>query len=255
MVGKLCNQVKLVSFREPNGVVIKNMKPQRGRSIAGPSLRGLWGRSATGQDGRAAANKEVSAVWSGAGCPKIFRRSHAGRSVFLLTSLFIGLTTGRSRGPECQRLSTSAFTNHRTVELQWISMTTAAFGCLLLGVSSFGLSCASWYIRRSRKEFSELNKSGSRHVRDYLALSALMCATSSAAIYVGFLLLWAYSPLHSLNGRQPLGATVIWVGLVSAFYAIAGGLFARGIQKLLIVASSVAVAFLWILAGAASAAI
>ena len=81
-----------MSFREPNGVVIKNMKPQRGRSIAGPSLRGLWGRSATGQNGQAAANKEVSAVWSGAGCPKIIWRSPAGRSVFLLTSLFIGLT-------------------------------------------------------------------------------------------------------------------------------------------------------------------
>jgi hypothetical protein len=85
-----------VSFREPNGVVIKNMKPQRGRSIAGPSLRGLWGRSATGQNGRAAANKEVSAVWSRGWMSENIRRSPTGRSVFLLTSLFIGLTEVRS---------------------------------------------------------------------------------------------------------------------------------------------------------------
>jgi hypothetical protein len=68
------------------------MKLQPGRSIAGPSLRGLWGRSATGLDGRADANKEVSAVWSGLDVRKYFGVP-AGRSVFLLTSLFIGLTT------------------------------------------------------------------------------------------------------------------------------------------------------------------
>jgi hypothetical protein len=169
----------------------------------------------------------------------------------------LGYRSRHCHGINYTNYSASAcqFTNHRTIELQWMSMTMAAFGCLLLGVSSVALSCAAWYSRRSRKEFSEPNKSASGHVRDYLALSALMCATSSAAIYVGFLLLWAYSPSHPLNGRQPLGATVIWVGLISAFYAIAGGLFARGVQKILIIASSVAVAFLWILVGAASAAV
>src|SRR5271154_97062 len=63
-----------------------------------------------------------------------------------------------------------------------------------------------------------------------------------AAIYVAFLLAWAYSP-HSINGRQPLGSAAIWVGLISAIYAIVGGLFARGAQRLLIVVSSMAVAF------------
>src|SRR5260370_31820210 len=68
-----------------------DMKPQRGRSIDGPSLRGLWGRSATGQNGQAAANKEVSAVWSGGGwMSENISGVPAGRSVFHLTSPFIG---------------------------------------------------------------------------------------------------------------------------------------------------------------------
>ena len=66
-----------------------NMKPQGGRSIAGPSLRGLWGRSATGHNGQA-AKEEVSARWRGAGCRKNVSGVPAGRSVFHLTSLFIG---------------------------------------------------------------------------------------------------------------------------------------------------------------------
>src|ERR1035438_4293375 len=66
------------------------MKPQRGRSIAGPSLRGLWSHSATGHNGQA-AKEEVSARWRGAGCRKIISGVPAGRSVFHLTSPFIGL--------------------------------------------------------------------------------------------------------------------------------------------------------------------
>ena len=69
-----------------------DMKPQRGRSIDGPSLRGLWGRSATGQNGQAAANKEVSAVWSEGWMSENISGVPAGRSVFHLTSPFIGLT-------------------------------------------------------------------------------------------------------------------------------------------------------------------
>jgi hypothetical protein len=69
-----------------------DMKPQRGRSIDGPSLRGLWGRSATGQNGQAAAHKEVSAVWSEGWMSENISGVPAGRSVFHLTSPFIGLT-------------------------------------------------------------------------------------------------------------------------------------------------------------------
>ena len=69
-----------------------DMKPQRGRSIDGPSLRGLWGRSATGQNGQAAANKEVSAVWSEGWMSENISGVPAGRSVFHLTFPFIGLT-------------------------------------------------------------------------------------------------------------------------------------------------------------------
>jgi hypothetical protein len=54
-----------VSFREPNGAVITNMKPpQEGRNTGAPSLRGLQGRSATGLNGQA-AKEEVSALWRG----------------------------------------------------------------------------------------------------------------------------------------------------------------------------------------------
>src|ERR1700674_1272473 len=69
-----------------------DMKPQRGRSIDGPSLRGLWVRSATGQNGQAAAKKDVSAMWSGGWMSENISGVPAGRSVFHLTSPCIGLT-------------------------------------------------------------------------------------------------------------------------------------------------------------------
>jgi hypothetical protein len=136
-----------------------------------------------------------------------------------------------------------------------VPMSAVAFKCLVVASSALAMCCTAWYSRFFQSGSDEPNRSDRGRFRRPLALAALLCATSSAAIYVGFLLLWAYSRSHSLNGRQPLGATVICIGLVSAFYAIVGGLFARGLQKFLIVASSVAVAFLWILAGAASAAV
>ena len=132
-------------------------------------------------------------------------------------------------------------------------MTAAALLCLTLGVSALALCCATWY---SRLPFSELDwgseVDGGR-LRRCLAVSALSCATFSTATYLVFLLLWASSS-HSFNGRQPLGAAAIWVGLLSALYAIVGGVFARGVQRLLIVVSSAFTAFLWGLAAAASAA-
>src|ERR1039458_4011812 len=69
-----------------------NMKPQgrRRRRTGTPSLRGLQGRSATGQNGQA-AKEELSAIW-GAGCRKNNSGVPAGRSVFHLTSPFIGLS-------------------------------------------------------------------------------------------------------------------------------------------------------------------
>src|ERR1035437_6033326 len=74
-----------------------NMKPQgrRRRRTGTPSLRGLQGRSATGQNGQA-AKEELSAIW-GAGCRKNNSGVPAGRSVFHLTSPFIGLSFGRLR--------------------------------------------------------------------------------------------------------------------------------------------------------------
>src|SRR5882757_5825439 len=80
-----------MSFREPNGAVMTaNMKPQGGRSIEALSLRGLQGRSATGQNGQA-AKEEMSAIWRGAGCRKNISGVPARRSVFHLTSPLIGL--------------------------------------------------------------------------------------------------------------------------------------------------------------------
>ena len=59
-----------MSFREPNGAVMTNMKPpQEGRNTGAPSLRGLQGRSATGLNGQA-AKEEVSALWQGGWMPK-----------------------------------------------------------------------------------------------------------------------------------------------------------------------------------------
>src|ERR1035441_2395584 len=58
-----------------------DMKPQRGSSIAGPSLRGLWGRSATGQNGQA-AKEELSAVWRGLDAGKLFLAFRQGEVFF-----------------------------------------------------------------------------------------------------------------------------------------------------------------------------
>ena len=79
-----------MSFREPNGAVMTNMKPpQEGRNTGAPSLRGLQGRSATGLNGQA-AKEEVSAMWQGGWMPENISGVPAGRSVFHLTSPFIG---------------------------------------------------------------------------------------------------------------------------------------------------------------------
>src|SRR5208283_4320135 len=67
-----------------------NMKPQGGRNIRGPLLRGLTARSVTGKNGQA-AKEEMSLRERGAGCRKNISDASAGRSVFHLTSLFIGL--------------------------------------------------------------------------------------------------------------------------------------------------------------------
>jgi len=72
-------------FQRTDSVVMtaNNMKPQgRRRRTGTPSLRGVQGRSATGQDGQA-AKEELSAIW-GAGCRKIISGVPAGRSVFHL---------------------------------------------------------------------------------------------------------------------------------------------------------------------------
>jgi hypothetical protein len=71
-----------VSFREPNGAVMTNMKPpQEGRNTGAPSLRGLQGRSATGLNVQA-AKEEVSVLWRGAGCRKIFLAFRQGEVFF-----------------------------------------------------------------------------------------------------------------------------------------------------------------------------
>jgi hypothetical protein len=66
-----------------------NMKPKDGASIEAPSLRGLQGRSATGLNGQAAKD-EVSAMWQGGWMPENISGGPAGRSIFHLTSPFIG---------------------------------------------------------------------------------------------------------------------------------------------------------------------
>ena len=71
-----------MSFREPNGAVMTNMKPpQEGRNTGAPSLRGLQGRSATGLNGQAAKD-EVSAVWRGLDAGKIILAFRQGKVFF-----------------------------------------------------------------------------------------------------------------------------------------------------------------------------
>jgi hypothetical protein len=134
-----------------------------------------------------------------------------------------------------------------------LRMSAVAFGCLVLAASAFAMCCAAWYSRFSPSMPDKPNQSDRGRFRRSLGLAALLCATSSSAIYVAFLLLWAYS--HSFDGRQPLGAAAIWVGLIFSFCAVIGGLFAPGVQRLLIVASALELTFLWSLAGAAGAAV
>src|SRR5450755_3557396 len=85
-----------------------NMKPpQGGRNTGTPSLRGLQGRSATGLNGQA-AKEEVSALWRGGWMPENISGVPAGRSVFHLTSPFIGL----SHSPDCCWMPNSNRTSH-----------------------------------------------------------------------------------------------------------------------------------------------
>jgi uncharacterized membrane protein (DUF485 family) len=124
-----------------------------------------------------------------------------------------------------------------------LRMSLVAFGCLLFAGLALAMCCAAWYRRFFPSGSDEQTNPNHGRFDAPFAQAALLCATSSAAIYVAFLLLWAYS--QSFNGRQPLGAAAIWLGVISSVYAIVGGLFARGVQRLLIVASSLALTFLW----------
>src|ERR1039458_662065 len=101
-----------------------NMKPQGRRRTGPPSLRGLQGRSATGQNGQA-AKEELSAIW-GAGCRKNNSGVPAGRSVFHLTSPFIGLFPALKRWAKLGRPSGTAFSCawfHQTVRKRVLTHT------------------------------------------------------------------------------------------------------------------------------------
>jgi hypothetical protein len=63
------------------------------RSIRASSLRGLQGRSATNQNGQAAKEKKEK-ISCGLDAAKTVLASGSGRSVFRLTSPFIGLPGG-----------------------------------------------------------------------------------------------------------------------------------------------------------------
>jgi len=85
-----------VSFREPNGAVITNMKPpQEGRNTGAPSLRGLQGRSATGLNDQAAKDACVSSVAGGLDARKYFWRS--GREKCFSLDIPFNRTFGQAR--------------------------------------------------------------------------------------------------------------------------------------------------------------
>src|SRR5207244_12751816 len=86
----------LTSLRERDGDVMTEDMKLHGweRRIGAPSLRGLQGRSATNQNGQAAKEK----MSCGLDAARIFLASGSGRSVFCLTSPFIGLPVCRLCG-------------------------------------------------------------------------------------------------------------------------------------------------------------
>src|SRR5258707_8448898 len=86
-----------MSFREPNGAVMTANMKRLGweRSIGASSLRGLQGRAATNQNGQAAEEKKEK-MSCGLDATKTFLASGSGRSVFHLTSPYIGLPSGPS---------------------------------------------------------------------------------------------------------------------------------------------------------------
>ena len=90
MVGNSATRLACEFQRTEGAVMSANMKRQGGRSIQGPLLRGLAGRSATEQNDQAAAD-EMWLLGPGAGCRKNIPAVPAGRSVFHLTSPLIGL--------------------------------------------------------------------------------------------------------------------------------------------------------------------
>jgi hypothetical protein len=83
MVGNSATRLACESQRTEWRRHISNMKPQGGKSIQGPLLRGLAGRSTTGQNDQAAA-EQMWRLGLGAGCRKNIPAIPAGRSVFLL---------------------------------------------------------------------------------------------------------------------------------------------------------------------------
>ena len=101
MVGNSATRLACEFQRTEGAVMSANMKRQGGRSIQGPLLRGLAGRSATGQNDQAAA-EEMWLLGLGAGCRKNIPAVPAGRSVFHLTSPLIGLLAHVDCFPDCR---------------------------------------------------------------------------------------------------------------------------------------------------------
>jgi hypothetical protein len=101
--------------------------PQEGRNTGAPSLRGLQGRSATGLNGQA-AKEEVSALWRGGWMPENISGVPAGRSVFHLTSPFIGLLARFVGSPPYSELPQKG-------QRSYCSFAYSALACLKIGMS------------------------------------------------------------------------------------------------------------------------
>jgi hypothetical protein len=131
-------------------------------------------------------------------------------------------------------------------------MTGIADVCLLIDVSALAVSSGAWYMRLAPGEFRAAIDEKSRQYRDCIALSGLLCVTFSSVVYLVTLLLWAN---HSFNSRGTTGTWVIIGGLITAVWAVLGGLFARALERPIILVGSAAMIVLWMLAGAAGAAV
>jgi hypothetical protein len=127
-------------------------------------------------------------------------------------------------------------------------MTAFTIAALMMSAVNNGVVALLWREREMK------GHTRSASFRSNIALSALLSTSVSSVGYLLFVGLWLLSR-HTFNGRQPIGHQAIVAGLATAAMALIGGLFGRSLERWGIIFSALVSLFLWLLAGAASAAV